>query len=315
LLPHQKQYAQAAFRSMVDENAGNEFEKLVHRLMELCHSGYIPIRTHGNIGDLGGDGLCTCHRRLYACYGPETFEVAKTRDKFLGDLDSALTQRPGQFDTFVFVHNDQRGVHPVVASLIADTQPAYAGIVALQQMGPRKLWNEALPLDLPKMEQLLGHQIPVHDVAYGVGMADIEPLLRHLADNRPLHAPRVEISLPTTLKADYNRLSPRAQQELQEARPYVYQVGEYYQGLLNHTEQDEVAAGFATYYRCMREEYGDQPDEILWQMQRYVLGQAHARWERADAANVVVAFFFDQCDIFEVPPPGWQRHEPATGAS
>ncbi|WP_433335010.1 ABC-three component system protein [Spirillospora sp. CA-294931] len=315
MLPHQRQYAQAAFRSMVEESVGNEFEKLVHRLMELCHPGYLPIRTYGNIGDLGGDGLCACHRRLYACYAPETFEVSKVRAKFLSDLNSALTQRPGQFETFIFVHNDQRGVHPVVAGLIAETQPDYAEVVALQQMGPRKLWIEALPLDLLETEHLLGHQIPVHDVVYSVGMAEIEPLLRHLADNRPLHAPRVEIALPSTLKADYNRLSSRAQHELQEARPYVYQIGEYYQGLLNHTEQDEVAEGFTQYYRCMREEYGDQPDEILWQMQRYVLGQAGARWDRADAANVVVAFFFDQCDIFEIPPPGWQENEPAAGAS
>ncbi|RAY13787.1 hypothetical protein DPM19_19235 [Actinomadura craniellae] len=311
MLPHQRQYAQGMFRALVDESSGNEFEKLVHRLMELCHPGYVPIRTHGDIGDLGGDGLCTCHGHLYACYAPETFQVSKVRDKFFGDLESALIQRPEQFDAFVFVHNDQRGIHPVVAGLISEAQRRLPK-TQLRQMGPRKLWNEALILDLPRMEQLLGQPIPVSEVRYAVGMADIEPLLKHLADNRPRHVRPADIPLPSTMKADYNRLSPRSQQVFREARPYVYQVEEYYRGLINHTEQDEVAAGFTAYYCQMREEYGDQPDEILWQLEGYVLGQAHARWERADAARVVVTFFFDQCDIFEVPPPGWRRPQSGT---
>lgn len=305
MLPHQRQYAQAKFRSMVEDSTGNEFEKLFHRLMELSHPSYMPIRTYGNIGDLGGDGLCPGCRTLYACYAPETLRVSEVRDKFFGDLTSAMTQRPEQFDTFVFVHNDQRGMHPIVSGLIAQQQQALNSVV-LQQMGPRKLWYEALELNLGRMEALLQEPIPIHEVRYGVGMADLEPLLQHLAETRPQHAPAEEIPLPTPFKADYNKLSDRAQQVLQTARPYIYQVGQYYQGIISHTEQDEVAAGFATYYRQMRKDYGDHPDEILWQMQRYVLGQEHPRWERADAADVVVTFFFEQCDIFEIPPPDWR---------
>lgn len=94
VLPHQMQYAQSRFRSMIEGSSGNEFEKLFHRVMELRHEDYVPIRTAGSIGDLGGDGLRTVGRRLYACYAPETFNVSEVRGRFRGDLESAITQRP-----------------------------------------------------------------------------------------------------------------------------------------------------------------------------------------------------------------------------
>lgn len=305
LLPHQRQYAQARWRALLDGSSGGEFEKLFHRLMELSDDGYVPVATHGNLGDLAADGLGLAGRRLYACYAPETVDAARVRSKFRRDLAGALAKRSGQFDTFVFVHNMKRGVEPVISGLLAEAQREHVGI-DFEQLGPSKLWHRAMYLDVLRLETLLGESIPVHEVAYGVGMAEIEPLLRHLADNRSHGtAGPGPIPLPSTRKADFNRLTARSQEVLRRARPYTYQVSRYYQGLLDVNERDEVAEDFAAHYRLLRAELGDNPDDILWQMQGYVLGQTRATWERSDAADVVLTYFFEECDIFEVPPPGW----------
>jgi hypothetical protein len=315
MLPHQMQYAHSKFRSMIETSAGNEFEKLFHRLMELRHDDYVPIRTHGNIGDLGGDGLQTMSRRLYACYAPESFDVSEVRKKFFGDVESAIVQRPEQFDTFVFVHNDQRGgIHPVVSGLLTGAQDTFPRLV-FQQMGPQKLWYEAVYLDRPRMEVLLGEKIPVEQVVYSIGLADIEPLLKHLAEHRKRDAPVGSVPLPTTHKVDFNRLSDYARDLLQAGRPYGYLVDQYYRDLLDLRERDEAAAGFRAYYLRMHHEHGDNSDEILWQMQRYVLGQEAPRWDRDEATKAVLAYFFDECDIFEVPPPGWRPAEAEQGGA
>lgn len=315
MLPHQMQYAHSKFRSMIETSSGNEFERFFHRLMELRHDDYVPIRTHGNIGDLGGDGLQTKSRKLYACYAPESFDVSEVRTKFHGDVASAIIHRPEQFDTFVFVHNDQRGgVHPVVSGILAGAGTTYPRIV-FQQMGPQKLWFEAIYLDRPQMETLLGETIPVEHVVYGIGLADIEPLLKHLAEHRQRDAAVGSVPLPTTHKVDFNQLSRHARDLLQAGRPYGYLVDQYYRALLDLRERDEAAAGFRAYYLRMHDEHGDDSDEILWQMQSYVLGQALPRTDRYEAAKAVLAYFFDECDIFEVPPPGWQPIEAALGGS
>ncbi|SFC69204.1 hypothetical protein SAMN05421773_10597 [Streptomyces aidingensis] len=279
--------------------------------MELRHDDYVPIRTAGSIGDLGGDGLRTSTRALYACYAPETFDVSSVRSKFLGDVESAVVQRPEQFDTFVFVHNDQRGgVHPVVSGLLMDAGRTFPRVV-FQQMGPQKLWHEAMYLDRVRMERLLGETIPVERVVYRIGLAEIEPLLRHLAEKRRRAcASAVPVPLPTIHKVDFNELSEHAREVLQAGRPYAHLVEQYYRSLLDPQERDETAAGFRAYYARMRQEYGDDTDKILWQMQRYVLGQEAPRWDRDEAAKAVLAYFFDECDIFEVPPPGWRPERP-----
>lgn len=304
MLPHQRQYAQLKFRSLVEESTGGEFEKIFHRLMELGHDGYIPIKTHGNLGDLGGDGLCTCCRKLYACYAPETFDVSEVRSKFKSDLAKALINRPGQFDTFVFVYNDQRGMHPVVSGVIAEM----AGEVpcGLQQMGPRKMWNETLGLSVRQMEALLQDNIPIEEARFGVGMADVESLLKHLANQRHDVPTIEEMPIVTVHKADFNKLDSYFRGVLTDSRPLVYLVERYYHDGLDTTERDEVAEGFSRYYREMRLNNSSDPDDIFWEMQGYILGQARSKPAREQAGNVILTYFFDECDIFEIPPAGWQ---------
>lgn len=306
LLPHERQYAEYKFRILLAESSGTEFEKLFHRLMELRYDDYVPVRTHGNMGDLGADGLGLADRRLYACYGPEVGSRPKAvRTKFHKDLASALVQRPEQFDTFVFVHNNQQGVHPVVTGLLSEARGEYPAL-KFEQMGARKLWYAAMGFDRSPMETLLGTLIPIEEAAYKIGMADIEPLLKHLAALRGASSPLAELPLPTVHKADFNRLGPRARDDFQRARRFTSLISNYYRGDLDATERDEVADGFRIYYDILVAECEGDPDEILWRMQGFVLGQARTgSVARLDAADAVITYFFDECDIFEIPPDGW----------
>ncbi|MQY18072.1 ABC-three component system protein [Nocardia macrotermitis] len=315
LLPQQRQYAQEKLRCLLETKSGAEFENLFHQLMELRHGDYMQVRTHGQLGDLGADGLRTGVRRLYACYAPETFDIGKVRAKFHSDVSSAIMHRPEQFDTFVFVHNDRRGgIHPVVSSLLVNAHTDFPDIT-FQQMGPNKLWIEAAYLDRVQMEHLIGEAIPINPVVYAIGLADIEPLLTHLAENRRPDAIVGSIPIPTVYKVDFNKLSQDARETLQSGRPYSYLVDEYYRGLLDPRERDEAAAAFRAYYHAMRSMHGDDTDEILWEMEGYVLGQERPRPSRGAAAKAVLAYFFDECDIFDVPPPGWRPTYPSGGAT
>ncbi|MFF9457275.1 ABC-three component system protein [Streptomyces flaveolus] len=68
---------------------------------------------------------------------------------------------------------------------------------------------------------------------------------------------------------------------------------------------NEVAQGFRVYYEQVRRDW-DDPEDVLWQLQMYVLGNAQPRPKVLRAALVVLAHFFGRCDIFEAPPAGWQ---------
>jgi hypothetical protein len=139
MVPAQRMYAELKFRQVMGGLYGDAFESFFHRLMELRHPGYVPVRTHGSLGDQGADGMSLHQRRLYACYGPQVLDATEVRKKFHGDLAKALQERRGQFDTFVFVHNDQRGgIHPEIVTLLARARDQHTSIL-FEQMGPQKL--------------------------------------------------------------------------------------------------------------------------------------------------------------------------------
>ena len=77
------------------DHTGNAFETLFHDVMALCVPGFVDVRTHGNLGDQGSDGLSMHDGKLYACYSPETPNASKTIAKLHSDVTSALAQRAG----------------------------------------------------------------------------------------------------------------------------------------------------------------------------------------------------------------------------
>lgn len=302
-------YVRLAFLQRMAECHGEEFEGFFHGLMCHRYDDYVDIRTHGKLGDQGADGLRLSTRQLFACYAPETLDVSKIRSKFHSDLKSAMLQRPGEFDTFVFVFNDRRGTHPEIASLLASAR-AHQSDLAFESMGCRKLWNEVMRLERVECENLFG-PIPVEPLVYGIGMADLRPLLDHLSGHRLPADPAAALNEAQLLKMDYNRLSAECREHLIRGMRDSHFVEEYYDGLVDQAQHDEVATGFSDYYLQVQARVGDDPDEIMWELERYILGNEHPRQRALLAAWTVLTHFFERCHIFEAPPPGWQQHAPA----
>jgi hypothetical protein len=116
----QRMYARVRFLELTAELYDNAFEDFFHSVMCTRYPDYINVRTAGKLGDQGADGLLIYAYTLYACYAPQTFSAATVAKKFHNDLASATTKRKGQFKTFAFVHNDRRGMHPELSSLLIE---------------------------------------------------------------------------------------------------------------------------------------------------------------------------------------------------
>jgi hypothetical protein len=303
VLFEQRAFAKLTFLNKLSDLAENAFEDFFHNLMAARHSDYVDIRTHGNIGDQGGDGLSLHHGKLYAVYAPQVYDVAKIKTKFASDLKKAKAKRDGEFDTFVFVHNDYRGAHPEMASMLALAARDNAPLL-FDHMGRRRLWQEIMKLRLEQIEDLLGSPILVQERTYGVGLEDLAELLKHLRTMRATADPLMEMREVSGLKLDYNGLNGESREDLIKAMKYTHLVDEYFAGLMNPYEVDEIAAGFSTYYRQVREVLAD-PEDILWQLEMYVLGNARQHPQMHRAAGVVLAYFFERCDIFDRPPADW----------
>ncbi|MFF3431483.1 ABC-three component system protein [Streptomyces sp. NPDC002602] len=304
MLFEQRMYAHVKFLELMAELYENEFEDFFHRLMCLRYPDFLDVRTAGSLGDRSADGLSLHSRKLYACYAPQTVKPYKIRKKFDGDLSGALAKRNGEFDTFVFVHNDRRGVHPEVTSLLASARDSMPSL-RFEQMGTRRLWRECMQLDQMETEDVLRCEIPIKDTTFGIGMEDLAPLLKQLQDIRAESNPLMSLPDVPVEKLDFNRIEGADREDLLRGMRQSYLVDAFYAGSRNELEHDEVAEGFRLYYQQVRRDYSDA-DDVLWQLKMYFLGNAQPRPKVLRAALVVLAHFFERCDIFETPPAGWQ---------
>ncbi|MFC5264694.1 ABC-three component system protein [Kribbella qitaiheensis] len=299
----QRMYARLYFRELLAELHESAFEDFFHKIMCARNPGFLDVRTHGNLGDQGADGLTLHSRKLYACYAPQTFVTAAVKAKFLKDLAKAKAKRRGQFDTFVFVHNDRRGMHPQIATLLSDAASADESI-CFEQMGPTHLWHECMRLDQTMTEEVLGCEIPIKQLTFGVGMEDLAPLLQHLKELRVEADPLMELPDVPHEKLDFNRLQGVAREGLLRGMRNSHLVDTFYDGSVRELEHDEVAQGFRVYYEQVRREWED-PEDVLWQLEMYVLGNGSQRPGTQRAAWVVLSHFFERCDIFDVPAHDW----------
>lgn len=88
-------------KEKLSELHSSAFEEFFQELMCLRDPGFLDVRTAGRLGDEGSDGLLLRTGKLYACYGPQSYDATKVTEKFESDLDKALSKRLDSFDTFV----------------------------------------------------------------------------------------------------------------------------------------------------------------------------------------------------------------------
>lgn len=292
----------------LSELHGEEFERFFHNLMCARYDDFLDVRTHGNIGDVGSDGISLHNRKLYACYAPQVFSVSNLNGKIRDDLRKAKEKRKAEFDTFVFVHNDPRGMRPEVSQTLGELSRENPDML-FEQFGFRKFSDEINKLERWAVEDLFGCPLPAREVAYGLAADDVIPLLDHLRTLRKKPTGQDSLDAVSALKLDYNRFSEEVHEELLGVMHLGRDIDDYYTQRSDVVERDEVAAGFRSEYLQVRQETSD-PDTILWYLEQYILGNASVPIPKRKAAIAILAYFFQTCDIFEDAPDGLDGRVP-----
>lgn len=286
---------------------GNAFQTFFDDMMSLCVPGFVDVRTHGNLGDLASDGLDLHNGRLYACYAPETVDAAATVQKFNSDVAGAIKKRSGQFTTFVFVHNDVRGVHPGISTALAEARTAHSGI-SFEVMGMRHFRDLLGKQESQDVEALLKSQLPLQ-YAVAVGLQEMEELLADLASLRIADVSPPPIETVSVHKLRCSELTDESQTELRAGMRHSNMISDYYQRRIDITERDDVAARFHAEYLVAVDD-GLEPEDILLRLREFLAGNRVQSAPSYRAQTAVLAYFFESCDIFENAPEGWEPAVP-----
>jgi hypothetical protein len=300
---HTRVAARFAVKVRLSDLYGSAFQDFFYDLMCKRYPDFIDVRTAGALGDIGSDGISLHTRKLYSCYGPETFDARNATKKIRDDLEKAHVKRPNAFSTFVFVHNDRRGLHPLVSAELSRLSDLNRNIT-FENFGTRRFCDEVCRLEQQEIEDLLGQPLPIQDLVYRVELDELAPLLEHLRRSAQTSGPSETITTVSQHKLAYNQFDEDTQEMLRNA---IVRGGplidRYYRRAYAVTERDEVAAAFrAEFERVRTSTPNAHPDDILHQMEGYILGNLTPSFIDRRAAMAVLGYFFESCDIFDDAP-------------
>lgn len=286
------------FRNAFLERGGDAFQDLFSTIMEKRYprGDFQRVRPWGTDGDRKNDGYLQSKRMLFQCYAPDELRAADCINKMREDFAGALPYWQQYFDTWVFVHNARKGLGPGVADTLLKFQ-AKRPPFKLEAWTYNELLRVVRELDLQNLADIFG-PVPTQRNVLDLGMADLIPVLDHLARLRPGGEPDLRPVPPDKLAR--NLLSDAVAALLRTGMSRADLVKKYFRD--RPAEQDRIADGFRTKYRELRDA-GTAPDDIFGALQRYAGGPVPGTPGSQVAVLTVLSHFFETCDIFERPDP------------
>lgn len=317
----EKTLARIIFKQLVSSVNGMAFQNLFTEIMSYANSDFSPVKPQGNEGDWKNDGHEPTSGRYYQVYAPEVFEeaaaVKKLRDDFAGLLEKWGDGKiyPNGIQEFYFVINDRYRVTP------GAFPTTYAELEKLRRDFSLNIARPFLTKDLEdKLFSLAEDQI-TSVIGFIPNPADIKVLRVDLVSEIVGHiiSNPIERSLQQSLvspdfdeKIAFNNLSHTANW-LREADYRRSVVDLYFRQNSSFSRQDVRDKLNAIYEESKKRGFIIDTSGCTIEDQQffYILNEItpeivnphdmRARKDVQDAALVVMAYFFEACDIFEEP--------------
>lgn len=285
------------FRLAFATKRETEFQDWFARLASYAFgSDFEAVRPYGPQGDLKCDGRRRSTDTVFQCYAPhgmtDTLLIRKIKDDFHGALANWENMAE-----WVFVHNDSRGLPPMVVKYLDSLRSEYPQ-VKIDTWSEAQLQRLIERLDLPAMETLFGPAPSSSDFETLI-MDDLPPIIKQLQQTDPSPG-QVPLTPPSPDKLARNELSEEAAALLTVGRRKEALVDSYFR---THPQPDlgeRIAESFRRRYASLRDQ-GMSPDDVFAHLQQYAGSDTQPK--RQGAALAVLSYFFERCDIFEDPEP------------
>jgi hypothetical protein len=289
------------FRNAVLEKDGDEYQGFFSDIMEKCYPGdFQRIRPWGNVGDEKNDGYWRSNHTVFQVYAPNEMKAADAIAKIEEDFYGALEHWAEWMDSWVFVHNSRKGLGPGIEKKLLELDAAHS-TVKICWWGPEELRKHAFALNEPELALLLGGFAPTGNHIINIRYEHVQEVLKNIAQQEPPLSQDIRPVPPDKLQ--HNRLSESVQQLLAVGMWKTDLVKNFFQDHFNPLYEAQIAAAFSQEYKKLRE-LEPEPDMIFQKLQHFTGGQDTGTPIYSAAVLAVLAYFFEQCDVFERPPAG-----------
>jgi len=286
------------FQFLFETTHGTEFQDFVGNIFERRFGGdFLKIKPYGRQGDKKCDGIVKSSRKLLQVYAPHQMHSATTIAKIDDDFPGAVENWGDHFDQWVFLHNQVKGLPPDVAKHLIEIDGSHKKSVTQ--------WCDSQVLVLVErlsdgdLRTVFG-ALPDFRNLMPVTTEDIRVVVAEVAQQNPGTEQIIEVP---SGKLDANALSASVKALLRAGTQKSRNVGDLFQKWHDPNLGDRVAAAFRSRYIEVREA-GRSGDEIFEELWGFAGGGKYLQPSKELATLALLAFLFEQCDIFEPAPHG-----------
>ncbi|MHB8270945.1 ABC-three component system protein [Bradyrhizobium sp.] len=284
--------------------SGDAFQDFFSTIMASAHgSDFVRVRPFGVVGDKGCDGYLQSTGKVFACYG--AINAASDKVQYLikkmdEDFAKALKALASIMKEWHMVHN-------LVDGLPAD---AILKLEALKQANKAHVFGfigmegfEATILALPlvKIDGLLGIAATAQDAQnlQTTELRDLVAAIVQATDAQPIDVSTIRPVPPD--KLDYNKLPGHWRSMIAGGWQNAHLVDQYLRQHHDTMIGERIAQRFRLRYQYFKAQNLD-PGTIMSSLYEGITGIGLVPPARQVAAQALIAYLFESCDIFEVPP-------------
>ena len=316
MTPQEKLLARVFFKLKVHEADGFAYEHLFAQVMQYAEPSFVKIRPYGNQGDRGNDGYVPQAGRYYQMYAPQDStnksEFAAIK-KAKADFVNKLLPYWGTFcpcKEYIFVLNDKyRGSTLPLDQTLSDIRKENTLDIAKVLLA-KDLEDIVMALPEDQLMMIVGY-IPNESSVQAMDYGVLGEVIAHIL-NMPHNPARIgKLVVPDIdEKIQFNGLHVNA--HWLKAKQYeTYQIDDYLR-LNSDFAKDSLREKLANCYAEVLHHFdfdagipeNELGDVIFCAIMEKIVPPSGSLNERSrrDVALVIMAKYFETCDIFEEPP-------------
>jgi hypothetical protein len=297
----QKSWYDLRFRLEFRSRTGSDFQALFSDLMERRYPGdFQRVKPKGKLGDHKCDGYRASVGLVFQLYAPEIMHVKPTLEKIEEDFKGALQYWQGDMKGWRFAHNQWRGLPADVCKILEALKNAHK--ISVAPWGEAEMRAELFELSDFEIASLLG-EAPTQKTVTNLSLKDLKPVIQNIAQQSAVHD--VEIRPVPERKLEANGLSEDTKRLLLVGMQKSVLVHRFFSTWHDPLLGDRIAKAFRMKYEELKSAgvLGDEAFTELWRL----AGTPNRQSPTEEAAVLaVLAFLFEECEIFEAPPEGTQ---------
>jgi len=304
MTPSQRFYWRIALELRLRKSNGDAFQDFFSTMMGCLHGDdFVRVRAFGALGDKGCDGYLVSSGQIFQCYGAlggVLNQVATLTKKMSSDFGKAHNSLKAIMKEWHMVHNVPDGL-PVEAVTTLDALQLANPTLKLGFVGVEGFADRMFRLKPHQIEMLLGPAASEAD-AGNLDITALKQLVHHLAteaDTIDFNA--LDLTPVPPDKLVYNNLPYYWKHLIAGGWKNAHLVGAYFNRHPEPLTGERIAKLFKDRYQYLKSQQLN-PGSVMGALYELVTGIGSVPPQQQVAAQALLAFLFENCDIFEREP-------------